>query len=137
MTTRKEDIEIFADHCVFMRSIYHHVKLLFEDTTADDKALMEHTAGIFFFDLYWVLREYLVLQVCKITDPAQDRRKNNNLSITFLLKHYHFDDDTRSLQRLCNRLLSFGDKLRPARDKFISHSDREFMRARGNSRPYR
>ena len=34
--------------------------------------------------------EYMILQVCKITDPAQDFRKNDNHTIAFLLKNYNF-----------------------------------------------
>ena len=66
MMARKEDIEIFANQCVFVRSIYRHTKTLFEDSTADDRALMERTASIFFSDLRRVLTEDPILQVCKI-----------------------------------------------------------------------
>src|SRR5262249_59306473 len=76
-----QDIEIFANYCVFMRSIYLHARELFETSSAEDKALMGNTAGMFFGDLNRVLNEYVILQVCKITDPAHDLRKNDNHTI--------------------------------------------------------
>jgi len=69
----------------------------------------------------------MILQVCKITDPAQDFRKNDNHTIAFLLQHYDFSADPATMQRLAQcdgRLQAFRQKLLPARNKLISHSDR-------------
>ncbi len=123
----KEDIKIFADHCVFMRSIYLHGKILFEDSTADEKELMSRTANVFFSDLNRTFIEYLILQVCKITDPAK-----HNLTIAFLLQHYDFSGEPTTLRRLNElheKLRAFRAKLLPARNKFISHSDRAAIMA--------
>lgn len=84
---------------------------------------MVRTAGIFFGDLNRVLIEYVILQVCKITDPAQDIRKNDNHTIAFLLDHYGLSGDAK-LAAIAAKLKAFGDKLRPARNKLISHADR-------------
>lgn len=130
--TLEQDIEIFTGHCVFMRSIYLHGRSLFEISSADDRALMEQTAGIFFGDLSRVLVEYVVLQVCKITDPARDPRKNDNHTIAFLLEHSDFSSDPLTLKRLSDlhdKLLAFRKKLLPARNKLISHSDRDSILA--------
>ena len=69
----------------------------------------------------------MILQVCKITDPAQDFRKNDNHTVAFFLQHYDFTDDhntLKGLQELNANLLAFRNKLLPARNKLISHSDR-------------
>jgi len=111
-----------------MRSVYLHLKILFEDTTADEKALMSRTANILFSDLNRVLIEYTILQVCKITDPAKDGRNNNNHTVAFLLQHYDFrkkPEVLASLDELHRKLLAFRQKLLPARNKVISHSDRD------------
>jgi HEPN superfamily AbiU2-like protein len=127
-----QDIEIFANYCVFMRSIYLHARELFETSSPDDRYLMEATAGAFFGDLNQVLKEYIILQVCKITDQAQDFRNNDNQTIDFLLQHYDFSDDPPILERL-NQLRAdmqaFRAKLLPARNKLISHSDRDSILA--------
>jgi len=130
-----EDIAIFANHCVFMRSIYLHGKILFEASTEEDRARMSRAAPTFFGDINKMLVEYIILQVCKITDPAQDIRKNDNHTIAFLLQHYDFSADPATKQRLAQldaQLRAFRQKLLPARNKLISHSDRDAILARQN-----
>ena len=76
--------------------------------------------------------EYMILQVCKITDPAQDFRKNDNHTIAFLLQHYDFSSHPTTSQRLNQldaRLQAFRQMLLPARNKLISHSDRHAILA--------
>jgi len=128
----KQDIEIFANYCVFMRSIYLHTRELFETSSAEDKALMGNTAGMFFGDLNRVLNEYVILQVCKITDPAHDVYKNDNHTIAFLLEHYDFSSDPSISKRLTDlhaSMRAFRDKLLSARNKLISHLDRDSILA--------
>jgi AbiU2 len=127
-----QDILVFANQCVFMRSIYLHGKLLFEQSSAKDKSRMTRSAPVFFGDLNRMFVEYLILQVCKITDPARDFRKNDNHTIAFLLQHYDFSSDPARQQRLAvldARLQAFRQKLLPARNKVISHSDRAAIMA--------
>ena len=130
-----EDIEIFANYCVFVRSIYLHARELFETSSNEDKALMKRTAGTFFGDLNRVLNEYVILQVCKITDPAHDVYNNDNHTIAFLLEHYDFSSDLPILNRLKElraSMQAFRKKIEPARHKLISHLDRATILA---SRP--
>jgi HEPN superfamily AbiU2-like protein len=129
---KQDDIEIFANYCVFMRSIYLHACELFETSSAEDKALMGATAGMFFGDLNQMLKEYIILQVCKITDPAHDVHNNDNHTIAFLLERYDFSSDPSISKRLTDLLASmraFRDKLRSARNKLISHLDRDTILA--------
>jgi len=97
-----------------------------------DRALMNATAGTFFGDLNQVLNEYLILQVCKITDPAKDYRDNDNHTIAFLLQYYDFSDDPPTLNRLDELradMQTFRAKLLPARNRLISHLDRDAILA--------
>ncbi len=123
MTVRSaEDIKVFADRCVFIRSIYQHGRILFELSTPEEKDIMWRTAEVFFGDLNTVLIEYMILQVCKVTDPAKTRH-NENHTIDFLLSHYDLISHPK-LVEIRNRLHDFRDKLVQARHKLISHSDR-------------
>jgi hypothetical protein len=127
-----EDIVIFANTCVFMRSIYLHGKSLFEHSTADDKARMSRAAATLFGDLNRIFVEYVILQACKITDPAQDGRKNDNHTVAFLLAHYNLSADpvTGKLLAVLNaKLQAFREKILPARHKLISHFDRNAILA--------
>jgi hypothetical protein len=122
------DINIFADHCVFIRSVYRHLEILFVNSTENYKKRMLHIAQFFFEDLNNILVEYIILTVCKITDPAQDNRKNDNHTIDYLIKHYDCRADVATaerLDRLCARIKAFRKKLLPARNKLIAHSDRK------------
>jgi AbiU2 len=93
---------------------------------------MGATAGMFFGDLNQMLKEYIILQVCKITDPAHDVHNNDNHTIAFLLERYDFSSDPSISKRLTDLLASmraFRDKLRSARNKLISHLDRDTILA--------
>jgi hypothetical protein len=128
---RNEDIAVFADNCVFMRSVYLHARILFE-ASAEDTVRMSCAAPTFFGDLNKMFVEYIILQVCKITDHAQDFRKNDNHTIAFLLQHYDFSADPATAQRLAQLdkgLQAFRQKLLPARNKLISHADRDAIMA--------
>ncbi len=94
-----EDITIFADHCVFMRSIYLHSKTLFEHSSVEERERMSRVANVFFGDLNRVLIEYMILQVCKITDPAKDFRNNDNHTTAFLLSHYDLAAEPQKAQQ--------------------------------------
>jgi hypothetical protein len=84
MTITKDDVAIFADYAVYVRSVYMHGRTLYETPAEADKAIMERAAPVFFGDLNKVLIEYVILQVCKITDPAKDVRGNENHTAGFL-----------------------------------------------------
>jgi AbiU2 len=127
-----EDIVVFANHCAFIWSVYQHGRMLFERSTESDKKRMEKVALIFFGDINRILIEYLILQVCKITDPAKDFKKNDNLTVAFLLQHYDFSSQPaveQQVKQLASQLHSFRSVVEPARNKFISHADRSAILA--------
>jgi hypothetical protein len=117
-----EDIIAFANTCAFMRSIYLHGRMLFEHSDNDERDRMHRIAPVFFGDLNRIFVEYIILQVCKITDPAK-MHGNENHTIAFLLQHYGLDSDQR-LKDVEARIVVFRKKLLPARHKRIAHSDR-------------
>jgi HEPN superfamily AbiU2-like protein len=93
---------------------------------------MGATAGMFFGDLNQMLKEYIILRGCKITDPAHDVHNNDNHTIAFLLERYDFSSDPSISKRLTDLLASmraFRDKLRSARNKLISRLDRDTILA--------
>ncbi len=133
--TRMKTLGIFADHCVFMRSIYLHSKTLFEHSSVEERERMSRIANVFFGDLNRVLIEYMILQVCKITDPARDFRNNDNHTTALLLSHYEFAAEPQKAQQLRDlqtRLQAFRNRLLPARNKLISHADRAAILGRAS-----
>jgi hypothetical protein len=74
-----------------------------------------------------ILVKHIILETSKLADPAQDFRGNENLSIEFFVNHADFSTDQTAFENLkyrATKLRGFGKKLKPARDKLISHSDR-------------
>jgi hypothetical protein len=117
-----KDILKFSNDCVLMRSIYVHGRMLFQDSTNDEIDRMHRAAPVFFGDLSQMFNRSIILEVCKITDPAK-MHGNDNLTIAFLLQHYNLNSDRR-LTELEARINVFRKKLLPARHKRIAHSDR-------------
>jgi AbiU2 len=105
---------------------YHNYKVLF-DGYDGNKPRYENIAPNALGYLASALKEHVILQVCKLSDPLRDHRGNENLSIQFFVKHAEFSDPVakHKLERLAEKLETFGKKLRPARDKIISHFDRK------------
>jgi hypothetical protein len=126
MIITDHDVSTFADYCVYVRSVYMHGKTLFESDQAD-KDMLAETAPVFFGDLNKVLIEYAILQVCKITDPPKDFRGNENHTTSFFVAAADFSsepDKGRRLAELHASMDRLREKLKPARDKVISHLDR-------------
>jgi putative transcriptional regulator len=122
-----EDVKAFANACVYARSLYMHYKAIFEDTPLNENPLKK-SSPYFFGDLGWMFREYIILQVCKLTDPAVDARGNENLTVKFLAANADFSTDPAGAMELrarAEKIKRFRSQLKHARDKIISHSDRK------------
>ena len=133
MTVTKDDVSIFADYCVYVRSVYMHGKTLFETVDQAGKDILTNAAPVFFGDINKVLIEYVILQVCKVTDPAKDLRGNYNHTTEFFVKETNFSCDPGKARRLAELHASMQNiraKIKPARDKVISHLDRDTIRAK-------
>lgn len=66
----KEDVQAFADLCVFLRSQWAHFTTLFEGSDLK-REMLDTTARTFFGDLNQLFIEHLVLHICQLTDEAQ------------------------------------------------------------------
>lgn len=56
----KDDVAIFADYAVYVRSVYMHGRTLYETADQADKDIMESAAPVLFGDLNKVLIEYVI-----------------------------------------------------------------------------
>jgi putative transcriptional regulator len=126
-TVTVSDVQAFADLCIYARSVYTHYKEIFEKTLPTQNPLKKLSPH-FYGDLAWMLREYIILQVCKLTDPAADGRGHENLTVKFLMVNADFGTDPAGADKLrlrAEKIEQFRARLKPARDKFISHLDRK------------
>jgi AbiU2 len=132
MTVTTDDVSIFFHYCVYVRSVYMHGRTLFETADQADKDRLTNAAPVFFGDLNKILVEYVILQICKITDPAKDVRGSYNHTIEFFLTESDFATEPAKAQRLAQlhkSMQTIRSKVKPARDKLISHLDRDVLRA--------
>lgn len=79
----------------------------------------------------FVIREYTVLQIAKINDPAEFKN-GDNLSLEYFVNYYA---PTKSLRKKYEKFRSenrnFIEAIRTARHKAITHSDLDTLKAGG------
>lgn len=127
----RDDVKAFANLCVFVRAIYMHYKTIFENEFESSRSnieIMKEYTPLLYGDLNRIFIEYILLQVCKLTDPATDHRGIQNLTISFLVKGTDFSNSPETkikLENLSNKLKAFRDKHISVRNKLISHYDRD------------
>jgi hypothetical protein len=121
-----QDVDLLARIAGQSYCQYHNYKVLFEGYGGNNPRygnISPSALGC----LASALKDHMILQVCKLSDPLKDHRGNENLSIQFFVRHAELRDTSRKrkLECLAGKLEAFGKKLRPARDKIISHFDRK------------
>jgi hypothetical protein len=121
----KTDVEKFFNICDDVHMCYMHYRALFE--LDDHRAVFAMTVPIFLRDISRVLVKNLILEVCKLGDPVC-QRGNKNLSIDFLVNYSDFSTAPAEFDLIKHRakkLKDFIAKLKPARNKLLSHWDRQ------------
>ncbi len=120
----KEDVQAFADSCVFLRSQWVHFATLFEGSDLK-RELLHTTAPTFFGDLHALFVEHLVLHICRLTDGAQTMGRKN-LTVKFLMEHTDWSGALGTLTKLTpisDSIHRFRERILPARKWFIAHPD--------------
>jgi AbiU2 len=126
----KEDVEAFAQSCVLLRSMWWHYHTLFEVSKLR-RELLAAVAPTFFSDVCAMLREHLVLHICRLTDNEQTMGRKN-LTVKWLMAHADFSAEPAKVERLrhlSDSINDFRKTILPARNRFISHVDLEAVRA--------
>jgi len=123
---RRTVIEAFCEECVWLHSIRKHFADLFEFNESRNRLLFE-VAGTFFHDLNLAFIEYILLQQCKLTDPASSGTDKDNLTTNFILQLNWTPEAKASLIEQNAILLRFRAKIVDVRRKLVAHLD---LRAR-------
>ena len=69
-----------------------------------------------------ILQEYVLLQICKLHDPAKING-NYNLSIPFIIEFGNWGGEEKNIKELEKKLIELKKSILPARNKIISHND--------------
>jgi|CXWL01.1.fsa_nt_gi hypothetical protein len=122
MDHRHKVVKAFCDECVWARCVRKHFAVLFEFGTRRHELLAE-VAKTFFGHLNSILIEYVLLQQCKLTDPASSGEGKENLTSNYVLTLGWSKETGEHLAEANQRLMEFRAKVVDARRKLIAHSD--------------
>ena len=115
-------LDEFCVICEATRTDFELYKGLFESTRSN-LDLFDSIAPYTFADLAQIMKENLLIKCCKLTDPA-NTRKNSNLTTNFIIEYFDWPIDVRrDLEIVNDRLMTFRDKIEPARSKRLAHCD--------------
>ncbi|WP_340115609.1 hypothetical protein [Pelagibius sp. 7325] len=114
----------FREECIWLRNCYNTYAALFE-SGEDTSRLLHQTAAHFFHDLNRILIEYVILQACKITDPAKFRKRDNLTVATLNIALKRRGLLTEEIREHSKGVMRYRDFLADARNRLISHLDME------------
>lgn len=114
----------FRDQCIWLRCCYNTYNALYE-STPETIELLSKVATIFFGDLNKILIEYCWLQICKITDPAQTKGRDN-LTVAYINSKIEamglISDEIRQYS---NSINEYRNVLNTGRNRLVTHLDKE------------
>jgi len=118
----KSIVMSFCEECVWTSSIRTHFTQLFERGEKRHQLLAE-VARTFFHDMNLALLEYVLLQQCKLTDPASSGPGKDNLTTNYIAG-LPWKAETQKLLRTENDdLMRFRDRINDARRRLVAHTD--------------
>lgn len=124
----REEFELFRGECISLRNCFNTYLALYH-SDKEVEAALRSSAELFFSDLNEWLIEILVLRVGRLTDPARSSG-NRNLTVCYLIEE--LGDAgllTSEIDDLAAKLQRYRERIRPARNKFVSHMDLKAYRA--------
>ena len=83
MTTDKT-VKRFCEHCRSIKIVFNEYIILYE-TNKVRRQLLGKVAQNFFSQLHDILIEYILLNMCKLTDPAHSH-KRDNLTVEYMIE---------------------------------------------------
>lgn len=126
MDQLESQFKALRDQAIVLRQTFNTFNHLFESDGETDRVLKE-SAAWFFHDLNRMMVEYLVLLVCRLTDPSETFGKPN-LTIPrmtkLLCKNEDLDQGTKAnLKTLDEHIRDYRKRLEPVRNKIVGHAD--------------
>jgi AbiU2 len=115
-------LDEFYNLCAEAGCDFDLYRSLFEQDAQGTELCVKY-APLFFADFSRIITRALVLQICRLTDPAGSGDRTN-LTTNYILKKLRWPENVRAdLARLNDLLMDFREKLDEARNKRIAHND--------------
>jgi hypothetical protein len=124
--TAHSDIVVnkFCDLCQWAYESWKTHRVLFDEKPHTTK-LRNSKGGHALYRLSVITQEYFLLQISKLHDPAVQQNQIN-LGIDYMIRFGGWEAITNSkLQAMKIQLEELAKKIRPARNKILSHNDFE------------
>lgn len=124
----QEEIDQLSDDLSKALVTLYEFKVIF-DNNQKQLALLNNTAPFFFFRLYDLYWNELIMSISRLTDRSQ-QRNHKNLSV-YILEDFAADLPSEKKDHLRANLEQISKEaqlIRKFRDKFISHRDKEVTR---------
>jgi AbiU2 len=125
----KDTFSAFREQCIWFMVCRNTFRVLYE-SEQDTRDLLSRSAQMFFGDLNIVLQEYVIQQICKLTDSATSRDSATRQQVSNLTV-CHLDEMLRAerlfnsdIEKASNALMLYRNLVVPARHKLISHLDK-------------
>lgn len=123
-TELQEFFSSFREQCIWLRCCYNTYLALYESGDCI-KEVLQASAPAFFHELNTILIEYVLLQICKITDPAESGGHKN---LTFEGVNTALEENglmSKEIADFSSGLSRYRDLVKDSRNKLISHLDRQ------------
>ena len=120
----------FREQCIWLRACLNTFEALYSTDEATH-SLLKKTAPCFFFDLNKIFVEYIILQICNLTDPAESHHKNTSRkrqNLTILHINDLLSNDnliTPDIKSTTTNTLNYRHYIIDSRNKPISHFDKQ------------
>lgn len=112
----------FCELCNWAYECWVTHKRLFEENMKTEETIAR--AKYFTSRLSVITQEYLLLQICKLHDPAI-QKSTVNITIDYIVRFGDWGADTNKINQHVLRLAALFDKLKSARNKVLAHNDLE------------
>lgn len=114
----------FCELCNWAYECWLTHKRLFDENNHTEKTIGK--AKYFTTRLSIVTQEYVLLQICKLHDPAI-QKNSLNITIDYISRFGEWGADAERIQKIVVRLTTLFEKIKSARNKVLCHNDLEAL----------
>ena len=110
----------FCNLCNWTYECWLTYRRLFDDNNHTESTIVK--AGYFMERLSKITQEYVLLQICKLHDPAI-QGNSLNLTIDYIVRFGGWGPDEERIQNIVSQLTTLFEKIKPVRSKIVVHND--------------
>lgn len=118
----------FCELCNWVYECWVTHKKLFDENDNPTETIGK--AQYFTSRLSHITQEYVLLQICKLHDPAI-QRNSLNLTIDYVIRFGNWGQDAENVRAIVSRLTVLFENIKSTRHKLLAHNDLETLMTDG------